>query len=209
MTATKGEAALEQLIEGNQRYLIKTSSHPHRSAERRRAVSAGQRPWAVIIGCSDSRVPPELIFDCGLGDLFVIRLAGNILDEAVLGSVEYAVEHLAVKLVMVLGHSRCGAVTAAVEAGGAAVKAVAVKANASAESVDHISVIIKALQPAAAEAATQAGDLIEQTARCHVRRTVVQLTGAKPSLEKLVRTGEVKIVGAYYDLDSGLVEIIR
>jgi len=196
MTKANGEKTLQQLIEGNQRYLIKTSSHPHRWAQRRREIAAAQRPWAVIISCSDSRVPPELIFDCGLGDLFVIRLAGNILDDAVLGSIEYAVEHLAVKLVMVLGHSRCGAVTAAVKAG------------AAAEPAGHISVIIKALQPAVEEAASQAGDRIDQTIRCHVRRTIEQLGRAKPILEKLVRTSEVKLVGAYYDLDSGQVEII-
>ncbi len=114
------DAALARLMEGNRRYTRHKAKHPDESLSRRKDLEGTQHPFAVILGSADSRVPPELLFDQGLGDLFVIRVAGNIVDDAILGSIEYAVEHLGAKLILVLGHEKCGAVTAAIEGGAAA-----------------------------------------------------------------------------------------
>lgn len=105
------EKGLAALVEGNRRYQAQRLTHPHQNAARRAALAAGQHPFAAVLSCADSRVPPEIVFDQGLGDLFVVRVAGNITDDVVLGSLEYAVEHLHVPLVVVLGHYKCGAVT--------------------------------------------------------------------------------------------------
>jgi carbonic anhydrase len=110
-----GGEVLLRLMNGNKLYVAGEPRHPHQTLERRVEVANGQKPFAAILGCSDSRVPPEILFDQGLGDLFVIRVAGNVVDDAVQGSIEYAVEELAVPLVMVLGQGRCGAVKAAVD----------------------------------------------------------------------------------------------
>lgn len=115
------DAALRLLLEGNQRFIQGTVRHPHQTAERRKETSAGQAPFAVVLTCADSRLSPEIVFDQGLGDLFVVRNAGNLLSDHVIGSIEYAVEHLHAPLIVVMGHTRCGAVAAAVaggEAGG-------------------------------------------------------------------------------------------
>ncbi|HEY4484757.1 MAG TPA: carbonic anhydrase, partial [Nitrospiria bacterium] len=109
------DKALTMLMEGNARYVEGKMLHPNQAADRMGELAKGQHPFAVILGCADSRVPPEIVFDQGLGDLFVLRVAGNIADDAVIGSIEYAVEHLGTTLVFVLGHERCGAVSAAVE----------------------------------------------------------------------------------------------
>jgi carbonic anhydrase len=123
MAGVSPDDARTQLMQGNARYVAAKMKHPTQSAERRIEVAKGQHPVAVVLGCADSRVPPELLFDQGLGDLFTVRVAGNIADDAVIGSIEYALEHLGATLVMVLGHERCGAVQAAVdlsESGGTA-----------------------------------------------------------------------------------------
>lgn len=124
---------MQKLIDGNKRYVEGKFIHPNQSAERRMELSKDQNPFAVILSCSDSRVPPEIIFDQGIGDLFIIRVAGNIISNEVLGSIEYAVEHLDVGLVVVLGHERCGVVSAAVAGG---------------EVHKHISSLVEAILPA-------------------------------------------------------------
>lgn len=112
---TNGDEALARLMEGNARYVSAKLNHPDQTLQRRAEVASGQHPFAIILTCADSRVPPELLFDQGLGDLFVVRVAGNIVDDDILGSIEYGVGELATPLVMVLGHERCGAVKATVE----------------------------------------------------------------------------------------------
>ena len=107
--------AISRLKEGNERYTRGNPQHPHESSEERTQLAKSQHPFAVVLGCADSRVPPEIVFDQGLGDLFVLRVAGNVIDDHSLGSIEYAVDHLAVRLIVVLGHQRCGAVKAAKE----------------------------------------------------------------------------------------------
>ncbi len=189
----KTEQALRDLLAGNERFVARKSIHPHQSAERRTEVAKGQHPSAVILGCSDSRIPPEIIFDQGIGDLFVIRVAGNIIDDAILGSMEYAVEHLHVHLIVVLGHQKCGAVEAAVKGG---------------EAPGHVGTLIKAIQPAVEKARSQPGDWVENTVRVHVGRMVQELKSASPILAEEIGKGELKIIGARYDLESGRVEIL-
>lgn len=145
------------------------------------------------MSCSDSRVPPEIIFDQGLGDLFVIRLAGNILDDAALGSLEYAVEHLGVKYIMVLGHERCGAVDAAVKGG---------------EIPGHIGSLVEAIQPAVEKVKNLPGDLLDNAVRANVTLVVQQLKSSGPIIEELVKKGALTIAGARYDLDDGEVKIL-
>ncbi len=194
---TNGDQSLQKLLEGNQRYLAGALLHPHQTATRRTAIAQSQRPLAVIFGCADSRVPPEIIFDQGLGDLFVIRLAGHVLTEAALGSIEYAVEEFGVPLVMVLGHERCGAVKAAVEA---------VERGGTAPG--HISSLVDAIKPAVEKAKNLPGDVVDHAVRAHVATVVEQLKSSMPLLAPLVQAGQLKVVGARNDLDEGGVDII-
>jgi carbonic anhydrase len=191
--AVSGESAQQKLLEGNKRYVDAKLSHPNQTAQRRSEVATGQHPFAAIVSCSDSRVPPEIIFDQGLGDLFVIRLAGNIVDDAALGSLEYAVEHLGVEYIMVLGHERCGAVDAAVKGG---------------ETHGHISSLIKAIQPAVKKAKDLPGDVLENAVRANVTMVVQQLKSSGPILDELVKKHSLMITGARYDLDDGKVAIL-
>jgi carbonic anhydrase len=185
--------SLRKLTEGNNRFAVSKPVRPNQTKERRNEVSKGQNPFAVIVGCSDSRIPPEIIFDQGLGDLFVIRVAGNIVDDVALGSIEYAVDHLGTPLVVILGHGKCGAVTAAVQGG---------------EAHGHIGAIIKAIEPAVEKAKTQSGDLTDNAVRANVGFVVDAVRSSKPILTKALDQGKVKIVGAYYDIESGKVEFI-
>ncbi|MGA7933357.1 MAG: carbonic anhydrase [Kovacikia sp.] len=186
------EKALQLLMEGNQRYVSHKLAHPHGDQKRLLEVAKGQHPFAIILGCADSRVSPELLFDQGLGDLFVVRVAGNILNDAVLGSIEYAAEHLAVPLVMVLGHERCGAVSAAVDGG---------------KVPSHIDSLVNAIQPAVARVKGKPGDLLDNAVRANVQMVVEQMKVSEP-IADLVSSKKLKIVGGRYDLDMGNVEII-
>jgi carbonic anhydrase len=187
-----GDRALQNLMEGNTRYVSAKAAHPNQTPARRAEVIEGQHPFAVIVGCSDSRVPPEIIFDQGLGDLFVVRLAGHVLNDEALGSIEYAVEHLGTRLVMVLGHDKCGAVTAVVQGGDAA---------------GHIGSIFTAIAPAVQKAKSRPGDLLKNAIRENVAMVVEQLQSSAPLLQALVKNGGLKIVGAHYHLDNGKVTI--
>jgi carbonic anhydrase len=150
-------------------------------------------PFAVILGCADSRVPPEIVFDEGLGDLFVIRVAGNILDDGTLASIEFATAELGVPLVMVLGHERCGAVAATLKGD---------------EVPGHISRLLDAIKPALEQVKGQTGNQLDNAVRANIKMVVGQITSSKPVLTELVQQGKLKIVGGRYDLDSGTVEII-
>ena len=183
-----------ELVSGNKRYVANRADHPHQDPASRATLTKGQHPGVVILGCSDSRVAPELVFDQGLGDLFVIRNAGNIPDNHVLGSIEYAVEHLGSKLVVVLGHSRCGAVTAAVEHGG---------------REGHVQSVVKSIEPALKSCKNAPGDKVENAVRANVVHVVKEIENSRPILARLVKDGKVKVVGARYDLDSGLVDVVR
>jgi carbonic anhydrase len=147
-----------------------------------------------VLSCADSRVPPELIFDQGLGDLFTVRVAGNIVDDVILGSLEYAAEHLHVPLIIVLGHTGCGAVKATIEGG---------------EPNTHIEALVKAIRPAVEQASHEAGALMENAVRDNVRIAVKQLEQSNPILAELVRHGKLQIRGAVYHLDTGAVEFLK
>lgn len=185
--------ALQKLADGNKRFTGSKLIHPNQTGERRAEVSKGQKPFAVIVGCSDSRIPPEIIFDQGLGDLFVIRVAGNIADEIALGSIEYAVEHLGTQLVMVLGHGKCGAVTATAQGG---------------EAHGHIGSIVKTIAPAVEKVRGKPGDLADNAIRANVGLVVDTIMTSKPILAKLAGEGKIKVVGAYYNIESGSVEML-
>lgn len=188
------DQALTQLIRGNERFVAGWPDRPNQSARRRHELSdTGQQPFAIILACSDSRVPPEIIFDQGLGDLFIIRVAGNILSAEILGTIEYAVEHLHVPLIMVLGHDQCGAVTAAVE---------------GEEMRNHIQSLVEALRPAVAAAKTQGGNVISNAIDANVQQAVAALRESEPVLSPACAAGHVQIIGARYNLDTGEVKII-
>ena len=164
------------------------------AAKRRAELARSQHPFVTIVSCSDSRVPPEIIFDEGLGDLFVLRVAGNVINDESLGSIEYAVDHLAVRLIVVLGHQRCGAVKAAKDT-------IAAKAEAPA----HIQSLVTAIRPAVE--ATVKGDL-ETTVKANIKDVEQALRSSTPILKPKVDSGEVRVVGAYYSLDTGSVTFL-
>jgi carbonic anhydrase len=191
------DEALARLLEGNRRYVSNKAFCPNESSTVRTKLATGQAPFAIILGCSDSRVPPEVVFDFGLGDLFVIRVAGNIVEDAGVGSIEYAIEHLGTPLVVVLGHERCGAVKATIET-----------LEAGADAPGHIGELVRKLKPAVEASAKTPGDKVANAVRENVRRMVSELAGLEPFLKEKVEAGKVKVVGAHYDLDSGVVELL-
>jgi carbonic anhydrase len=190
------DQALVLLKEGNARFVSDTPLHSAQDRTQRLAIARGQTPFAVIVGCSDSRVPPELLFDRGLGELFIIRNAGNTIDAAAFGSIEYAVAELGIPLIVVLGHERCGAVQAAV----AVVKDDAIFPGS-------IGQMIQPILPAVLHAQHQEGDLLDNAMRENVRGIVMRLqTSPEPILLEPLEAGRLRIVGARYDLDDGTVD---
>lgn len=182
--------ALRKLVAGNQRFISATQSHPDQTIERRMELTASQKPFAVVVSCSDSRVPPEVIFDQGLGNLFVIRTAGEVVTDVEMGSIEYALEHVGVNLILVLGHERCGAVKATLDGG---------------ETPGSIGSICKLIQPAVDKAKFQGGDVLDHAVKLNVG-IVADRIGKSPLVRQGVATGRVKLVRAYYDLDEGTVK---
>lgn len=186
--------ALRRLKAGNERFAADKATHERQQADRRTEVAKGQKPFAIVVCCSDSRVPPDIVFDQGLGDLFVVRTAGNVVDDVGLGSIEYAAEHFGTRLVVVMGHTECGAVSAAV-AGGAV--------------HGHVRAVVKAIEPAVEKVKGQPGDQVENAVLENVRLTVKRLQSAGPVLRDRVAAGTLKVVGACYDLKSGLVKPVK
>jgi carbonic anhydrase len=188
------EEALKLLIEGNWRFMNGIPMGPNRTPKRRRELLRGQRPFAAVLGCSDSRAVPELIFDTGLGDLFVVRLLGNIADEGALGSIEFAVENLGVRLVMVLGHTRCGAV------------------GAVAQNVNypgHIEHVLGAVRLGMENARADPGEGYNNCILANTYEAVKRVAGLSEHFSKMARTGELKVAGALYDLETGEVEFLE
>ncbi|MEU1852846.1 carbonic anhydrase [Streptomyces sp. NPDC019990] len=188
--------ALRELAEGNRRWRACRERHPHETADVRRTLATAQHPFAVVLGCIDSRVPPELVFDQGLGDLMTVRTAGEVLDEAVLGSIAYGVLELGIPLVVVLGHQSCGAVRAAVEA------------EQSGEHLPaHIQYLADRIRPAIDH--SREGDArIDATVDANVRRVRSELA-AEPDLAARISAGALAIVGARYELTDQAVHRIR
>lgn len=195
------DQAIERLKAGNARFVTGKTIHPRQDPARIREVAKGQRPFAIIVGCSDSRVPNEIIFDEGLGDLFIVRTAGQVAAAASFGSIEFATSVLGANLIVVLGHTECGAVAAA--------------CNYQKPVPGHIITLVNNIKPAAmtVERLVQMGKLakenfVNEAVRENVRLQVEQLRRLEPILAEQVRTGQIKIVGAVYDLATGKVEFL-
>ena len=213
--------ALARLKEGNGRFIAGNMQHPHESsderafiaknsyenpdamslgmtseqaAKRRAELTKSQHPFAIILSCSDSRVPPELVFDEGLGDLFIVRVAGNVLNNEGLGSIEYGVDVLGARLIVVLGHQSCGAVDAAM-------KTVAAKGKAP----GHIQSLVTAIKPVV-DAMPKAD--LETTIKGNVKHVADALRASAPILKGKVDSGDIQVVGGYYTLDSGAVTFL-
>lgn len=185
--------ALALLKEGNKRYTDGSSQHPHQNADRRKELTEGQAPFAVILSCADSRVPPEVVFDQGLGDLFVLRVAGNIADDHVIGSIEYAIAQLGTQLIVVMGHEKCGAVGASL---------------GKYENQDHIKSIVDTIKPAVYAAKGQPGDLLTNAVHMNARIVAESLKEKAPVLSEAVASDKLEILPAYYALESGEVSFL-
>lgn len=187
------------LMAGNRRYTSAKPVRPHQTAARRVELAKGQHPPVIVLSCSDSRVPPEIVFDQGLGDVFAVRVAGNVVDDDVLGSIEYAVEHLGSSLVVVMGHQSCGAVKAVVD-------------NAAAEG--HILPLVKHIAAVVAEVKKK-GDgcmdpksLLDSSISANVAQSV-NLLKADETLSKFITEHKIKVMGARYQLDTGKVQVVE
>ena len=195
------EAALKALTQGNARFVVGDSIHPHESADYRASLAKAQHPFATILACSDSRVTPVLIFDQGIGDLFVIRVAGNIVDDDVAGSIEYAVDHLQTKLLVVMGHENCGAVTAAYHT--------FVARDLQEREPHEIETLLNHIEPALRKLdhekseAEQIADGVE----ANVQEAIDQLMH-KHDLHEAHESGRLKVVGAIYSLRTGEVRFL-
>jgi carbonic anhydrase len=193
--------ALERLTEGNRRFVSDIRDRKSFVGHAQFTdLAAGQEPFAIILGCSDSRVPAEIIFDQGLGDLFVIRVAGNIVAPSQVGSVEFAVERFGTRLVVVLGHSLCGAVLATLEE---LERPTESRSPNLGSIVDRIRPSLESLFDSGLR--HNADDLMEQAVRANIRASTDQLRHGSPLLERLVQDGELVVVGAEYSLDTGVV----
>jgi carbonic anhydrase len=211
-TEVSPDEALQRLMEGNKHYVENKLTNAAKSDSSARAsLAKSQKPYAVILTCSDSRVPPEMIFDKGLGELFVVRVAGNVPDPIVLGSIEYAAEHLGSPLIMVLGHERCGAVKATVDANG--------KSTGS----YNIDAIVKVIEPNVKSAAsncaacmgekncaeTKSSEFVECVVDNNAKAVAASLTEKSEILNHLAHEKKIKIVPAKYDLDDGTVKLLK
>ena len=191
------EEALRRLADGNARFVAGAPRHPHEAASWRSRLEKGQRPFAVVLGCSDSRVPPELVFDQGLGDLFVVRVAGNVVDTDVIASIEYATHHLDSKLIVVLGHSNCGAVSATLQH----------LAKPDGEPAEVVSLLYQ-MEPAVMGISSDQphDEQVEQAVQRNVELAVRRLCRV-PAIRRRASTGRVSVVGAIYDMHTGKVDL--
>lgn len=195
--ATTPAAALARLSAGNKRFRTGRARHPRQSPKDLRELAAGQHPFAITLGCADSRVPPELLFDQGLGDLFDNRVAGNIVDELLLGSIEFAVEEFAPPLIVVLGHERCGAIVATIDA-----------ITHGGSPPGHIGRIVDRLRPVVEPLLGMPGDVVEAAVQANVRAQVEELHTASHIVREKVDQGALRVIGARYDLDNGHVVLV-
>ena len=189
---TDPDAALEALMAGNRRFSKHHPAHPHQAQIRLDEVSQVQHPFATVLSCADSRVPVELLFDQGVGDIFDVRVAGNIVTPEVIGSLEYAIELLETPILMVLGHERCGAVTAAVK---------------NSPLPGNIGTFVQAILPAVEQSNGQAGDPVENAVGQNVKYQLDQIKRSDLVAHRL-KAGSLKLIGSRYDLDTGNVSII-
>jgi carbonic anhydrase len=184
-----GDATWQRLVEGNLRFVSGKVLRPNQTMARIAETAKGQKPFAVVVTCSDSRVPPELLFDQGFGDLFVVRTAGEVVTEVELGSIEYAVEHLGAQYILVLGHERCGAVDATVKGG---------------ELPPNIEAIAEQIRPAVESARFFKGDLLDNAVRENAKLVLKKIKGSE-ILSEFFKEGKLNFKAAYYDLDTAKV----
>lgn len=192
--------SLKKLVEGNQRFAQGKSLHPNRSEELRNALLDGQNPYAVVISCSDSRVPVEIIFDVGLGDIFVIRTAGHVLSNETMGSLEYAVKELGVKFIMIMGHDNCGAVNSAMKF---------FNGGEYEQITPNVHKLLSHIYPVFEQMKTTGKSSLDDAINMNIKYQVQDLLNKDEYLAKKVEADEILIVGAKYSLDTGVVEIIR
>lgn len=193
-----GADVAQKLMDGNNRFATDSLGAKNIGKDRRQELAKGQHPSATVVTCSDSRVSPELLYDQGLGDVFVIRVAGNVVDPIVVGSIEYGVEHLHTPLLVILGHQSCGAVTAALETG--------------CEIEGNIGAILKKIMPAVDKAKASGKEgaaLLEYTIQENVRNVYEEVMATSPIVKELVHEGKLKVVMAEYYLDSGKVVMLE
>ena len=199
-TMISGTDALAQLQQGNRRFVNDEGRHADHTARRRALVAFGQQPFAIILGCSDARVPAEIVFDQGLGDLFVIRVAGNIVAPSQIGSVEFAAEAFGTRLVVVLGHSNCGAIHATVEQ----------LRRPWREQSRNLSSIVDRIRPAVEDLLSGPGqdsaDIEHRAVRANIRMSANHLRHGSEVLEQLIRTEGLLVVGAEYSVETGVVD---
>ena len=192
---TKPKQALQRLLKGNKRYVNNKSEHPNRCKERRKEIASKQTPYAVIVGCSDSRIVPEIIFDTGLGDLFVVRVAGNVIGPIELESIEYSAVNLNSAVIVVLGHENCGAVTAVFQ-----------------NKATNIPAVAELIDPAVIQAQdaknTKNKNQLEQAIKINALN-MKHLLEQSPNLETLIQKKKIQVHAAYYNLKTGLVELLK
>ncbi|MDP2302916.1 MAG: carbonic anhydrase [Ignavibacteria bacterium] len=188
------EEALQKLVDGNLRFVNGASINPNQSSQDIERLSKGQYPFAIILSCSDSRIPPEIVFDQGLGDLFVIRTAGEVVDSIGIGSIEYAAEHLHVSLIVVLGHGKCGAVTAA---------------HSDGEVEGYLNKIVNDIRNNISSVNREENNSLEKAIDVNTKSITHQLRESKPVISELVEHGKVKVVPAYYDITTGKVDFFK
>lgn len=196
--AQKGDDAYSKLMDGNKRFVSGSLSQKDTGDSRRKELLKGQSPFAIVVTCSDSRVAPEIIFDEGLGELFVVRVAGNVLDPVSLGSIEYAAEHLHSPLLILLGHEKCGAVSATLEAKG--------------KPEGNIGAIVRKIMPAVKKATSKGGtkdEILNNAIKENVLLSQNYMLRKSPILKHLMDSGELKVVTGVYHLGSGTVEILN
>lgn len=186
------DQALQRLVNGNQRFVENRRENPNQTMTRLEEVAQGQAPFASILGCADSRVPAEIVFDQGLGDLFVCRVAGNVATPEEIGSLEFGSAVLGTKVILVLGHERCGAVDATLQ---------------GAQVPGQIASLLEAIQPAVEQTNGQPGDRLENTCKANVLLQIDRLK-TSPVLSQLIQDNKLNIVGGYYDLDTGVVTLL-
>ena len=191
------DGALRRLLRGNERYARGKSTHPHLKGGYRHQLALGQHPFATIFGCVDSRVPPEALFDQGLGDLLVVRSAGEVLDDAVLASIEFGILELETPLLMVIGHEKCGAVAASIEA-----------IESGEDPPGHLGYLVERIRPAVEQTSGRPGDHLDNAVRANARNVAAELRKDE-TVAQARAAGKLKVVTARYDLDTGRVKLLR
>lgn len=189
--------AWQQLVEGNERFVAGTVAHPNQNAARRSSLTDSQHPIAVIFGCSDSRLAAEIIFDVGLGDVFVVRTAGQVIDDAVLGSLEFSVDVLNVPLIVVLGHDSCGAVTAALDS-----------SQSGEMPAGYVRDLVERILPSVLSAQREGAQTVNETVEEHVKQTSERMIDQSRVLHDAITAGRTAVVGVTYRLDEGRADLV-